>query len=132
MPRKKAPGVSGFHSLMNQYRQNAKAKTLPFSLSEPEFRALTSSHCHYCGSPPTRKYVCSSRRTAAGQAHSAYLYNGVDRIVNTQGYVLSNCLPCCKTCNHAKHTMSYADFVAWLDVITKFRASELDLSHGMV
>jgi hypothetical protein len=29
--------------------------------------------------------------------------------------VASNCVPCCKTCNYAKHTLGKPEFLAWIE-----------------
>lgn len=93
-----------------------------FDLSIREFRILTSSPCHYCGKPPSQ--LATKHRSPKENRISHwgdYLYNGIDRKNNHKGYVLGNCLPCCKTCNRAKSNMRYSDFVAWLDRIAVHR-----------
>lgn len=40
----------------------------------------------------------------------SFVYNGIDRVDNSVGYVLSNCVPCCSTCNRMKGTMSSEEF----------------------
>jgi len=39
------------------------------------------------------------------------LYSGVDRVDNNQGYVLRNCVPCCKWCNLAKNNTDVHSFL---------------------
>ena len=31
--------------------------------------------------------------------------NGIDRVDNAKGYILENCIPCCKHCNRMKHIL---------------------------
>jgi hypothetical protein len=57
-----------------------------------------------------------------GKYLSQYVYNGLDRKNSQKGYTIRNVVPCCGVCNHAKHTMNYKDFIAWLDRVTNFRA----------
>lgn len=100
------PGHSGFAKLYASYVASARGRKIDFSLSKPEFRALTSQNCHYCGIEPSQ--ISKSKASA-----SAYKYNGIDRVDNSVGYEWSNCVPCCSTCNYAKRNMSYNDFMAW-------------------
>jgi len=43
-------------------------------------RTALASPCYYCGYPS----------------------NGVDRIDNSIGHIMTNCIPCCHTCNVAR------------------------------
>lgn len=94
------------------YKQTAKRMKREWSLTRKMAYAFFRSSCHYCGVPPNP-------------------LNGIDRKDNSQGYIEENCLPCCSTCNYAKRTMSYADFLAWIDRITKFRG-DTDLKLQLI
>lgn len=48
-----------------------------------------------------------------------YWYNGVDRVDNTKGYTLENCVTCCAEANYAKRALSYADFIKLCEDITQ-------------
>jgi hypothetical protein len=82
----------------------AKKRGLSFKLTEEQFYVITSQPCHYCGKPPSL-----TRRTSNGK--SEFTYNGVDRVNNSVGYELSNCVPCCRWCNIAKNNVSVEDFI---------------------
>jgi hypothetical protein len=99
------PGASGFNALKGHYRAGAKRRNLQFSLSDTEFRALTSSPCRYCGAPP-------ARLSKIQKGHTAYTYNGIDRANNSKGYTSDNCVPCCSTCNYLKGTKNIEEFCA--------------------
>lgn len=99
-----------------QYQSSAKRREYSFNLSELEFRTLTSSPCHYCGIAPHRKYGESWKGYSL-----PYVCNGLDRVDNTRGYESTNVVPCCTTCNHAKHIMSYQEFQDWLSRLVEFR-----------
>ena len=43
------------------------------------------------------------------------MHNGIDRVDSTMGYAIDNCVPCCKTCNIAKHTMTTIEFAGWIN-----------------
>ena len=104
---------SGAGNLFDQYRSNAQARDLIFSVTFEEFKQVTSSNCHYCGCLPFK--IIKSKI-----AKISYTYNGIDRKDNSIGYEINNCLPCCSICNHAKHVLSYEDFQFWLDMNYKF------------
>lgn len=84
----------------------ADSRLLQFNIEEKDFITLVTSKCHYCGSVPQTK-------TRAGKL----LRNGIDRINYSLGYELSNCVPCCFTCNKAKGKMSYQEFLNWINSI---------------
>lgn len=93
--RKLPEGVATLRSDYRIYKQNAKRKGLVFELSEEEFHHLILLDCFYCGSVPN-------------------VYNGLDRVDSSLGYSLDNVVPCCKTCNYAKNTMTYDEFRSWI------------------
>lgn len=102
------PSRAAFNELLSQYKKNAKKGGREFSLSEEEFRTLTSCTCHYCGAPPAQLgcYRYKSKTTST----QPYLANGIDRLSNEEGYTKSNCVPCCKRCNWMKADLSYEEF----------------------
>lgn len=36
--------------------------------------------------------------------------NGIDRVDSNKGYHIDNCVPCCTSCNYAKHKLSQKEF----------------------
>lgn len=108
------PGSSGAHAIFCQYRHNAKTRGIGFALSKDEFLSLTSRDCHYCGSAPRSPSRCGGNSTPETLAKSLYLYNGIDRVNNSLGYAMENCVPCCKQCNRAKTDMTVEDFLTWI------------------
>jgi len=87
------------------YKKTAKSKGYSFNLSFEEFIKLTTMSCYYCGVEPSN--IHKKRK-------KSYRYNGVDRVDNSKGYVLDNCVPCCSTCNYAKRTMTKDQFLTWV------------------
>jgi len=76
-----------------------------------EFRKITQKDCYYCGEKPFGE--------AKHPAYNGnYIYNGIDRVNSTKGYINSNIVPCCKICNRAKSNMSYEDFLNWIKKIS--------------
>jgi len=107
-------GVAAFRQLWSQYRQGARVRDLEWGLSKSTFRELTQQPCHYCGRLPEQE---SSTHSDTG----AYIYNGVDRKNNDKGYIAGNVVPCCGTCNTAKMTMPYSDFIETAVQIAEYR-----------
>lgn len=102
------PGESAFNQLFASYQKSARERGYEFHLTAADFRTLTQSDCYYCGAGPAIKFH------AAAGTNGDYIGNGIDRIDNAQGYVLSNVRPCCKQCNIAKGVLTEADFLAWI------------------
>ena len=70
-------------------RRATTERKLDFSLSYEEFSVLVNGRCFYCDSEAP---------------------NGIDRIDNSIGYILSNCRSCCKICNIMKLDHNEKDF----------------------
>jgi hypothetical protein len=99
-------GVSAFNTCISSYRRGAKIRGLPFLLTEEVFRAITQSDCYYCGSPP------QTGKTRKRKSFGVYVYNGVDRVDNTMGYIEGNVVPCCKVCNRIKGVLTQDEFLS--------------------
>ena len=89
-----------------EYRSNARRRQLEFNLSIEEFEELVSKECHYCGGFSVDRFEKSR-----GQ--------GIDRKNSEIGYVSSNCVPCCSTCNFVKNSMRYDDFIKYIRKLYK-------------
>ena len=100
-------GEAALNALINSIRCSAVKRNYSFELTKEQIRNLVTQSCHYCGSPPTQ--VSKRKRT-----NGTFVYNGLDRMDNSLGYVIDNVVPCCKRCNIAKHTMDYQEFRAWV------------------
>src|SRR5258708_34992132 len=85
---KKEIGYSAKYRKYDAYIRSAKKRNLIFELSLEEFIQITSQNCYYCGRLPEQITKTSSS--------SIYISNGIDRKNNQLGYILNNCLPCCK------------------------------------
>jgi hypothetical protein len=49
--------------------------------------------------------------------------NGIDRVDNTKGYSVDNCVPCCRRCNVAKADMTPDQFLGWASLVAHFGRS---------
>ena len=101
-------GEAAFNALIIDLRCSAKRRGYIWNLTNAQIKQLTSRSCHYCGVEPSQK------RSNSYQYNGAYLYNGLDRINSEKGYTIDNIVPCCKTCNYAKRTMTQDKFLAWI------------------
>ncbi len=102
-------GVSGRNRLASAYRRSAQARNLAFELSDERLDALFQGPCHYCGAEPSQVSITRKSRSAP------FVYNGIDRLDNSRGYVEGNVVSCCGRCNRAKGTMSREEFLAWVE-----------------
>jgi hypothetical protein len=106
-------------SLVNcHYRNAAKRNNRDFLLSKDDVKRLIYSPCHYCGVMGSNKYDDHQRK---GIGNESAMYNGIDRVDNSKGYELDNCVPCCKICNRAKRELKYREFIEWLEQVKYFR-----------
>lgn len=92
-----------------------------YELSYEVAALLIKSPCFYCGIVSKNniaKYVGKNKR---------FCVNGIDRLINSEGYTILNSVSCCYRCNLAKHTMSIDNFVKLVRRIY----SHLNLSESM-
>ena len=105
--RTKPKGEAAFNVIVRHYKDGAKRRGLAFDLTPDECRVLFQNPCHYCGQPP-------SNVMKLPQLNGSFVYNGIDRLTNEEGYVLENCVSCCIICNKAKRTSDSTTFKAWI------------------
>ncbi len=102
---RKPPGISALNSINCEYKRSARRRNIEFTLSEKEFKKLIKDNCYFCGQSPI-----NLMRSKGGNM----LYNGIDRIDNSKGYIIDNCVTCCKVCNLAKGTTDIESFKSWI------------------
>ena len=106
-------GNASFNIFFRNYIRSAKKRNIIFSLSEEEFRIITQGDCSYCGVHPKQQGLTTTAM------NGYYLHNGIDRIDNKKGYVMGNCIACCKICNRAKDVMTQVEFGNWINRVQK-------------
>lgn len=106
--RRKEKGESAFNSLHYSYRKDAECRNIIFKLSKEEFKLMTKGNCYYCDIKPKNKFH------QLGQ-YGEYIYNGIDRVDSSLGYIKENCVSCCKRCNQAKNDMPLDEFYLWIN-----------------
>lgn len=81
-----------------RYRNEAIRRNLEFSLSKEQFFDIIMKECFYCS-----KIGQNCQKMQNGES---FYYNGIDRVDNNKGYLLENCVPCCKKCNVNKKSIT--------------------------
>ena len=84
---------SAKRELFNGYLNGAKVRNINFELSFEDTFNIAANPCFYCGEKETREIK---------RAGGSIKVTGIDRVDNTKGYILNNCVPCCKKCNLKK------------------------------
>lgn len=92
--RKQSDETIRLSDMIRYYRRNAKLRDVKWELDRDTFRFFVTQACHYCGW--NKDWV------------------GVDRVDNTQGYNIVNCVGCCRWCNWGKNERSMAEFDEWV------------------
>ena len=77
---------------LSTYRKVARKYEREFKLTKDEFAAIISQPCYYCGELQEN-------------------FNGIDRMDNSKGYELYNCVPCCSMCNRMKNNYNINEFM---------------------
>ena len=109
------PGVAAQRSLYRAYQSNSKRRGHVWELSFEKFVSLCQSPCRYCGAAPQQSRVARSR--IPGRTNGEFVYNGIDRQYNDEGYTLVNSVPCCRACNYAKSNRDFLEWMAWIDQV---------------
>lgn len=125
---KKPAGEASFNALYAQYRSNARnggcgEPNKTFTLSQEDSKKLFRGNCFYCGEPPSRAYHPSRRY------NGEFICNGIDRMDNTKGYTVENCVSCCSFCNYTKNNTSFVTFIEWIRKVHK-TTEHLNLVDG--
>ena len=106
------PGLSSMRNIIDCYKRKAKARGYEWGLTEEQFKEITQKDCYYCGAKPNN---VSKHKKSNGN----YLYNGIDRVNNTKGYIIDNVVPCCHTCNQAKSDLTLEKFKDWIKRVSE-------------
>jgi hypothetical protein len=86
-------------------KSSAKKRHKDWGISLEQFAALNALPCHYCGGALNETGI------------------GLDRVDNDNGYKIDNVVPCCGTCNRAKHIMSRIEFLHWVERVFRHRVT---------
>jgi len=111
---------TSYNSLFYSYKKGAIDRGLLFDLDKTSFKNLINKNCFYCNKIPSSVYQIKNSKTGQIRAGIPLIYNGIDRVDNEKGYTLTNCVPCCETCNRMKTNHDYDFFVKQIIKIYKF------------
>ena len=106
------PGLAFLKSLIRQYKKKGEERNKIWFLSDEQATKLFRGNCYYCGKEPSQVF-------GAGRAKGKFVYNGIDRMDNSIGYVAKNCVSCCKFCNWSKNKLSHDEFIALCQKVAK-------------
>lgn len=85
------------------YKRTANYKNLEFTITYDDYVNIVDKDCHYCGTIQEKGF------------------NGIDRKDQTMGYLLDNCVSCCKMCNYIKGSCSDEVFIKRIEHILTFQ-----------
>lgn len=100
--------------LWRALQKNAYSRTLLFTLAENYFEQLIIKPCYYCG------FVSNTR------------LNGIDRMNNNKGYILSNCISCCKMCNIIKNVQHPNEFLDKINIINNHVFNDIAIQKDFI
>lgn len=101
--------------ILAQHRFRAANKGLLFTLDFIQFKELVQRDCLYCGERPRNVY--------RGKLGFRFYYQGLDRLINAEGYTLENVVPCCSACNAMKSDiLTPSEMLAVAKTLKKMRS----------
>lgn len=106
-------GEIGLRTTYYVYKNSAKKRNLDFNITKEEFKELTSKNCYYCNKEPSTRCTQDARvrkHNKESMDYTIYIYNGLDRIDSSLGYIVGNIVTCCKDCNYAKNILTQEKF----------------------
>lgn len=86
-------GSAAFNQIYSYYKTSARIRKIHFNLTKSEFKTLVTQNCYFCNIHPSNQKQFKSGN---------FIFNGIDRVDNQVGYLLTNAVPCCKACNYLK------------------------------
>ena len=87
----------------SNYKRNAEYKNLDFDVLFDDYSNVVTKECHYCG-------------VIQGKG-----FNGIDRKDQSVGYIVDNCVSCCKMCNYMKGSTCEEVFIKRVEHILTFQ-----------
>lgn len=85
-------------------------KKIEIKITATDYYNIAKNDCFYCEAKPT-KYAPYKDKT------DCIYVNGVDRVDSSKGYELTNCVPCCYSCNTAKNSLTSDEFFKLIERI---------------
>jgi len=114
-------GETPLKRMYTSYRCGAIGRKITFDLSFEQFKEIVSQKCSYCGHVGYEHFAYHRTRYSDGiSTDEKLVFNGIDRIDNTRGYITNNVVPCCKICNRMKSDLSFEEFKNKIAQIVKY------------
>lgn len=82
-------------------------RNLECSIDFETYTELAKAPCYYCNAPPTNIFPSVHSKFAKSRVH----YQGIDRVDNSIGYHIENCVSCCRKCNGMKGKLTEQEFL---------------------
>lgn len=96
-------------------RLYAKRRSIEWGLDIKTWYRLVKSDCYLCGDKPKNRYKVNHRgREIHGMS---FIYQGIDRINNSRGYLIDNVAPCCASCNYMKRSQTLSGLAKKIEKI---------------
>lgn len=110
------------NSIYGRIKHAAELKNRIFCLTKEQVKVLIDKPCYYCGAKGNNVFKASSKygKTPITHKGKVYMYNGIDRVDSSVGYIVDNCVPCCSVCNTAKLNASVEDFKNYITRVYKY------------
>jgi len=112
-------GSSVFKKNYSTLKRVCKSSGKELELNFKEWYDLVNQNCHYCGlSPYDKHYSYSKKRYSKGvDQDNVEVFNGVDRIDSSKGYIKGNVVSCCTMCNRMKSDFNQKEFIKQIELI---------------
>lgn len=101
-------------AMRHHINSRIKASNKEVTLTDEDLLSITKADCYYCGSKPSNII-----RLKRKWGNIDIIYQGIDRIDSSKGYIPDNVRPCCKHCNFAKSTLTETQFFEHIERIYK-------------
>jgi hypothetical protein len=120
---------SAWRRYYSDYRQGSKSRSrdYEFSITLEEFVEEVQKPCNYCGEETRELVKYYNRATKVSKTNTSNLEylkikaNGLDRVDNSVGYIKSNIVACCATCNRMKWALGKEEFYTHIEKILKHK-----------
>lgn len=106
---------SGLARLYRSYKAKAEKRNIKWDLKLKELEILIKGNCVYCGEIPNQ--ILKQYKSGKIQI----TYSGIDRVDSEKGYIIENCVSCCKWCNISKSNRKLDDWTNHIIQIAKYR-----------
>jgi hypothetical protein len=122
------PDTVTYNGLYKAFKVRCRRMKSP-TLTKEQWSSIVLQPCHYCGEMDNRnRWTRDTTKNSYITEEQKLLYtkkiNGIDRVDNTQGYHLDNCVPCCTMCNTMKMSSkqdAFFDKVQQIHTINAYR-----------